>query len=191
MDGIAKDNNLVFVLAASNLPWCLDMAMLRRLEKRILVPLPTEKARKKMFEKLLSSSLNNHNNNNYNNCNHNVEANDQKNDGGVSEKNNAKIALDYDSMAKKTEGYSGADIRLVAKEAAMRPLRRLMAKLEHLNLDDANANDNDGISSKKLMNAIEAINVDDVIAALNCTKASTSIKTNKYKEWQNEYGSSL
>ena len=190
MDGIAKDNNLVFVLAASNLPWCLDMAMLRRLEKRILVPLPTEKARKKMFEKLLSSSLNNHNNN-YNNCNHNVEANDQKNDGDVSEKNNAKIALDYDSMAKKTEGYSGADIRLVAKEAAMRPLRRLMAKLEHLNLDDANANDNDGISSKKLMNAIEAINVDDVIAALNCTKASTSIKTNKYKEWQDEYGSSL
>ena len=53
MDGIAKDNNSVFVLAASNLPWCLDMAMLRRLEKRILVPLPSTLARKKMFEKLL------------------------------------------------------------------------------------------------------------------------------------------
>ena len=37
MDGLAKSNELVFVLAATNLPWELDMAMLRRLEKRILV----------------------------------------------------------------------------------------------------------------------------------------------------------
>ena len=61
MDGIAKDNNSVFVLAASNLPWCLDMAMLRRLEKRILVPLPSTLARKKMFEKLLFPSINHKN----------------------------------------------------------------------------------------------------------------------------------
>lgn len=35
MDGLAKTDDLVFVLAASNLPWELDMAMLRRLEKRV------------------------------------------------------------------------------------------------------------------------------------------------------------
>ena len=43
MDGLAKAQNpdaLVFVLCASNLPWELDVAMLRRLEKRVLVPLP-------------------------------------------------------------------------------------------------------------------------------------------------------
>lgn len=38
--------------------------------------------------------------------------------------------LPYDLLVDKTEGYSGSDIRLVCKEAAMQPLRRLMTLLE-------------------------------------------------------------
>uniref|UniRef100_A0A4W4GU77 Katanin p60 ATPase-containing subunit A-like 2 n=1 Tax=Electrophorus electricus TaxID=8005 RepID=A0A4W4GU77_ELEEL len=49
MDGLARSNDLVFVLAASNLPWELDYAMLRRLEKRILVGLPSGPARQAMI----------------------------------------------------------------------------------------------------------------------------------------------
>jgi katanin p60 ATPase-containing subunit A1 len=36
MDGVVKKKENVFILAASNLPWDLDIAMLRRLEKRVL-----------------------------------------------------------------------------------------------------------------------------------------------------------
>lgn len=38
--------------------------------------------------------------------------------------------IPYDTLVEKTEGYSGSDIRLVCKEAAMQPLRRLMSFLE-------------------------------------------------------------
>uniref|UniRef100_A0A672P273 Katanin p60 subunit A-like 2 n=1 Tax=Sinocyclocheilus grahami TaxID=75366 RepID=A0A672P273_SINGR len=47
MDGLARSNDLVFVLAASNLPWELDHAML--MEKRILVGLPSAPARQAMI----------------------------------------------------------------------------------------------------------------------------------------------
>jgi katanin p60 ATPase-containing subunit A1 len=40
------------------------------------------------------------------------------------------MEIPYDVLMEKTEGYSGSDIRLVCKEAAMQPLRRLMAVLE-------------------------------------------------------------
>lgn len=57
MDGLAKTQDHVFVLAASNLPWELDVAVLRRLEKRILIGLPDEAARMSLFEKSLPKCL--------------------------------------------------------------------------------------------------------------------------------------
>ncbi len=54
MDGLASDAGAnVFLLAASNLPWDLDAAMLRRLEKRIMVELPSEAARRQLLATLL------------------------------------------------------------------------------------------------------------------------------------------
>lgn len=52
MDGLAdKGKKLqLYVMAATNKPWSLDYAFLRRFEKRIFVPLPDVNARKKMFE---------------------------------------------------------------------------------------------------------------------------------------------
>jgi len=58
LDGLIKSQNeRVFLLAASNLPWELDMALLRRLEKRILVPLPSLEARADMIENMVPPSM--------------------------------------------------------------------------------------------------------------------------------------
>ena len=38
--------------------------------------------------------------------------------------------LDYKYISKKLHGYSGSDIKLLCKEAAMKPLRKLLFKLE-------------------------------------------------------------
>jgi SpoVK/Ycf46/Vps4 family AAA+-type ATPase len=90
----------VFVMAASNTPWDLDVALLRRLEKRVLVPLPVQEAREAMLRKHLSSR--------------------------------AGPDIDYPSLSAQLEGYSGADLELVCREAAMRPVRRIVEKLRCL-----------------------------------------------------------
>jgi SpoVK/Ycf46/Vps4 family AAA+-type ATPase len=58
MDGIAdKGKNLhVYVIGATNKPWDLDWAFIRRFQKRILVPLPDHPTRLNML-KLYSSTL--------------------------------------------------------------------------------------------------------------------------------------
>jgi katanin p60 ATPase-containing subunit A1 len=53
MDGLSRSEHQVFVLGASNLPWELDLAILRRLEKRILIPLPEAPDRSQLFAKYL------------------------------------------------------------------------------------------------------------------------------------------
>lgn len=40
----------IMVLAATNRPWDLDEAMIRRLEKRIYIPLPEDTGRKTLFD---------------------------------------------------------------------------------------------------------------------------------------------
>ena len=38
--------------------------------------------------------------------------------------------IDYMKIAEKMINYSGSDIRLVCKEAAMKPLRRLLVEID-------------------------------------------------------------
>ena len=153
MDGLAKSDDLVFVLAASNLPWELDQAMLRRLEKRILVDLPTHEARKCMVEKFLPR------------CN---------SEGGLV----IKTELDYDLIAEKTEGYSGSDLKLVSKEAAMRVVRKIFDTLE-------SHTEEEELPDFQL----DEIRTEDILDVLDHTKPSADKYKKKYQDWKNKYES--
>lgn len=51
IDGVLSDgNDRITVLAATNIPWAIDIALRRRFEKRIYIPPPTCETRKKIFE---------------------------------------------------------------------------------------------------------------------------------------------
>ncbi|XP_023664385.1 katanin p60 ATPase-containing subunit A-like 2 [Paramormyrops kingsleyae] len=154
MDGLARSDDLVFVLAASNLPWELDHAMLRRLDKRILVGLPSAPARQAMIAHWLpplSSS------------------------GGV----DLHTELDYRTLGQETEGYSGSDIKLVCKEAAMRPVRKVFDVLE--SQESGNA--------KTPIILLDTVTTDDFLEVIAHTKPSARNLTEKYVAWEREYES--
>ncbi|TPX37185.1 hypothetical protein SmJEL517_g01070 [Synchytrium microbalum] len=160
MDGLAKSasgSQHVFLLAASNLPWELDVAMLRRLEKRILIDLPDQASRINMFEHHLNSSM--------------VDSAGRR----------LVDELDYEKLGSLTQGYSGSDIKLVCKEAAMRPLRAVFDMLEKDGGVDSN------LPAADLR---KPITMEDVLSALSCTRpASDTLLGEKYRKWQREVGS--
>ncbi|KAL3770414.1 hypothetical protein ACHAW5_002331 [Stephanodiscus triporus] len=102
MDGLLSTSSRgVFVLAATNLPWDLDTAFLRRMEKKIMIPLPTKECRADMIRS------------------HLAEFSPIFCKGGFLEE-----------AASLVDGYSGSDIRTLCKEVAMRPVRRVLADVE-------------------------------------------------------------
>jgi len=158
MDGLAQSDALVFVLAASNLPWDLDIALLRRLEKRILVPLPNEKGRLIIIQQHLLRE-------------------------GRSEDD-----INWTDWARRTEGYSGADLMLLCKEAAMRPVRRLMKELMKVETNEEMLKEGAVDSEVKL----DLVSEEDLESALKCTRPSAAVKyLKKYDEWHREYGASI
>ncbi|XP_074808426.1 katanin p60 ATPase-containing subunit A-like 2 isoform X2 [Natator depressus] len=154
MDGLARSDDLVFVLAASNLPWELDYAMLRRLEKRILVDLPNKEARQAMIQHWLPPVSNSR---------------------GVE----LRTELEYSLLGQETEGYSGSDVKLVCKEAAMRPVRKIFNALENHQPDSSNL-------PKLRLDTVTTADFLDVIAH---TKPSAKNLSQKYTAWQRDFES--
>ncbi|XP_030760760.1 vacuolar protein sorting-associated protein 4B [Sitophilus oryzae] len=95
MQGVGHDTEGILVLGATNIPWVLDAAIRRRFEKRIYIPLPEEHARATMFKIHLGNTR------------------------------NVLTEEDIKELAMNTEGYSGADISIVVRDALMQPVRKV------------------------------------------------------------------
>ncbi|KAI8852541.1 P-loop containing nucleoside triphosphate hydrolase protein [Chytridium lagenaria] len=167
IDGLARTSDLVFLLAASNLPWDLDSAMLRRLDKRILIDLPDLAARRAIFEMNLPS---------------------------YSYDDTGQLlvdSLDYDYLAIATEGYSGSDIKLVCKEAAMIPLRKILDRLDEMELGNIEPEVYLQIEQMVCLCPVNLFQMADLKKSLEKTRPSlNNIQTQKYHDWQKDFGSS-
>ncbi|XP_010506502.1 PREDICTED: spastin-like isoform X1 [Camelina sativa] len=99
-DGVTSNpDDLVIVIGATNKPQELDDAVLRRLVKRIYVPLPDSKVRTLLFKIKLKSQP------------------------------HSLSGSDIDKIVRETEGYSGSDLQALCEEAAMMPIRELGADI--------------------------------------------------------------
>lgn len=91
---LGKEPKRVLVLGATNTPWSLDAGIRRRFERRIYIALPELRARKKMFSIHIGKTPNT--------------------------LTDANLQL----LAERTEGYSGADISVLVRDALFEPVRK-------------------------------------------------------------------
>lgn len=119
MDSIVDKNKKlhVYVVGATNKPWCLDEAFLRRFQKRIYIPLPDLDTRRGIFE-LCSKKL--------------MQIGED---------------INFDYLAKMTDGYSGSDLYDIVQAVHLRAVREffiygdpddLRAKLRPIIMRDFN-----------------------------------------------------
>ncbi|XP_042050389.1 spastin-like [Salvia splendens] len=99
-DGVASNSSdLVTVIGATNKPQELDDAVLRRLVKRIYIPLPDANARRVLLKHKLKGQA--------------FSLPDR----------------DVERLVAETDGYSGSDLQALCEEAAMMPIRELGADI--------------------------------------------------------------
>ncbi|XP_075518477.1 uncharacterized protein LOC142552639 isoform X1 [Primulina tabacum] len=95
-DGVtSSSDDLVTVIGATNKPQELDDAVLRRLVKRIYIPLPNETARRVLLKHKLKGNA------------------------------FSMPERDLERLVTDTDGYSGSDLQALCEEAAMMPIREL------------------------------------------------------------------
>ncbi|KCZ77060.1 hypothetical protein H311_01934 [Anncaliia algerae PRA109] len=142
-DGVGTDSeDKILLIGATNRPQEIDEAARRRLVKRIYVPLPKKNARMLMIRNLLHDLKNN-----------------------LSES-------DLETVAEKTEGYSGSDMFNLCREASLEPLREIQD------------------IRKVDFNSTRPVTVDDFIKAIKQIRKSVSHNDLKmYLEWNEIYGS--
>eukprot|EP00331_Platyophrya_macrostoma_P035743 CAMPEP_0176443436 /NCGR_PEP_ID=MMETSP0127-20121128/22419_1 /TAXON_ID=938130 /ORGANISM="Platyophrya macrostoma, Strain WH" /LENGTH=472 /DNA_ID=CAMNT_0017828659 /DNA_START=66 /DNA_END=1484 /DNA_ORIENTATION=- len=94
MQGVGNDDKGILVLGATNIPWGLDPAIRRRFEKRIYIPLPEQNAREYLVRKLANKTK------------------------------HTLTEEDFAELGERTEGFSGADISILVRDACYEPLRK-------------------------------------------------------------------
>jgi katanin p60 ATPase-containing subunit A1 len=182
MDGVGSTGNgdapepIVMVLGATNYPWKIDEALRRRLEKRICTLTAP------------SVSIANY-------CAV-IPLPDTDTTKELLRINLSSVALaeniDFASLAQKLQGYSGADITSVCRDAAMMPMRR---RIHGLTTEEIKALPRGNFGTIEFMPAKSEdlampVVMQDFLDALSRIQSSVSMSDLKrYDDWMREFGS--
>ena len=173
MEGLNNTGGRLLVLGATNIPWGLDQAVKRRFEKRIYIPLPDIEARLYMLKKKIEDVP--------------CQVTDSE----------------YRELANRIENYSGSDIEVLCKDAAMEPLRfaqttnkfRKLANGKFTPVDPRTPADGYNVIESTVYdlpdNSLElpALSLQDFIKSTKRSKSSVSPKDLlEFEEWTRLYG---
>lgn len=173
MEGLSNKGGRLLVLGATNIPWGLDQAVKRRFEKRIYIPLPDPNAREYMLRKKIE------------------EVPHQISDS------------EWRDLTQRCENYSGSDIEVLCKDAAMEPLRFAQNTTKFRKTPDGKFTPVDPKTPADGYNVIEksiyelpdrslvlgAISANDFIVSMKRSKCSVSQADLKvYEDWTRQYG---
>lgn len=149
LDGAGTgDDERILIIGATNRPQELDEAVRRRFTKRLYISLPNEEARRDIITHHLRS------------LEHELREED------------------IDQLARDTDGFSGADIKSLAQEASMIPMREMMKTADYRVLDSLQGDD------------IPLVGYRHFKLALEQTRPSVSEDDIKeYVDWNKKYGS--
>lgn len=89
----------LLVMGATNLPWEIDEAGLRRFTKRIYIRMPSGPDRGELLRMLLKSTK------------------------------HSLSKTDFNDICRRTSGYSNSDLNALARDAALGPIRTLGRKV--------------------------------------------------------------
>eukprot|EP00930_Biecheleria_cincta_P038597 TRINITY_DN2650_c0_g1_i1.p1 TRINITY_DN2650_c0_g1~~TRINITY_DN2650_c0_g1_i1.p1 ORF type:complete len:658 (-),score=162.04 TRINITY_DN2650_c0_g1_i1:194-2167(-) len=149
----------ILLVGATNMPWELDHAALRRLPKRLYVPLPSMRARCALLRRQLS-----------------------KHNEGLGLKGGLSSA-DLEAVAARTEGFSGSDLQQLLREAAMGPVREASAMLRRRSAQGAVA------AAANAEMAPRDISMKDFECALQMVKPTFSAdQETKHRAFNEEHG---
>lgn len=137
----------VMVLGATNFPWHLDDAIIRRLEKRVYIPLPDQQACREILRINLKEV--------------HVDA-----------------TVDMETLAAKFEGYSGADITNVCRDASLMGMRRRIGGLTTEQIRS--------LSKDEMDIPVSQTDFDQALSKINSSGNKDEIV--KYDKWMAEFG---
>lgn len=145
LDGAGTtEKDRILIVGATNRPQELDEAARRRFVKRLYVPLPEVAARKEIMISLLSTEQ------------------------------HVITESHLDEIARRTDGFSGADMKTLCQEAVMGPLR----SISYIDMKNVAAD------------SVRPVDFNDFINAMKCVRASVSPNDlQQYITWNGTYGS--
>jgi len=155
----------LLVIAATNRPWDLDSAVIRRLAKRIYVPLPKEQARAALLRTSLLGDV--------------VPSDDNEKKVNNNDQGHPALAVterEIGMLANATSGYSGSDLFELCREASTIRLR----SLDLFYCDP----------TKITIDMVRPIQMNDFNQALDIIRPSVAPETlDMYAQWNRMFGS--